>query len=100
MEVLGGIEPDQGGHDGQQRLIPDRNLMVRAHGPALQGDETGDLLFPEDLEAPEMQTAQHRDRRAGIHRPDKIWRKVPSEIHLAMRNHIGSKTIIFSIGFR
>jgi hypothetical protein len=87
-EVLGGIETDQAGHDGQQRPVRSIKVTIRAYGPALQVAEGPDLLFPEDLEAPEMQTAQHRDRCAGIHPHDISWRKSPNEIDLAMRQHI------------
>ena len=57
MEVLGRIETDQGGHDGQQ--LPFSGTLVRglAHGLALQVAQGADLLFPEDLVTPEVQAA-------------------------------------------
>ena len=73
-------------------------VNVYAHGPALQVGEGADLLFPEDLEAPEMQAAQDRDRCAGIHPHDQRRRKVPAEIHLAMRDHIGKSIRVGGIG--
>ena len=97
-EVLGRIETDQPGHDGQQRPVSATAVKVRAHGPALQVAEAADLLFPEDLEATQMQTAQPRDWCAGIHRHDEVWCKIPAEIHIAVRDHAGNDTRIFSIG--
>ena len=64
-------------------------VVIRPYGLALQVAEGADLFFPEDLEAPEMQAAQNRDRGAGVHPQDERRRKVPAEIHLAMRDHIG-----------
>jgi hypothetical protein len=36
-------------------------------GPTFQVGEAPDLIFPEDLPAPEVQTGEDRDRCAGIH---------------------------------
>jgi hypothetical protein len=45
-----------------------------------------------------MQPSQDRDRCAAIFRQDVRGRKVPAEIHLAVRDHTGSDTRFFSIG--
>jgi hypothetical protein len=45
-----------------------------------------------------MQAGQDRDRRTGIHPEDERWRKVPAEIHLAVRDHIGHSARFGSIG--
>ena len=92
------IEPDQTRHDAQQRLLSGGIVVVYANGPTLQVAKGPDLLFPEDLEAPEMQTAQDRDRRAGIHPHYEIWRKAPAEIHLAAPDHIGNCIRVGRIG--
>src|SRR5262249_4240767 len=68
------------------------------YGPPLQVGNGTDLILAEDLEAAEMQAAQRRDGGAGIHREDKIRRKVPAEIHLAMRDHTGNISRIFTVG--
>src|SRR5690349_17695492 len=98
MEVRGRIESDQTRHDAQQRLLSGRIVVVYANGPTLQVAKGPDLLFPEDLEAPEMQTAQDRERCAGIHPHDESWRKLPAEIDFAMRDHVRNKIRFSSIG--
>jgi hypothetical protein len=54
VEVLGGIETDQTGHDGQERPLRGECIWDGTYGPALQIGERADLFFPEDLEAPDM----------------------------------------------
>jgi hypothetical protein len=44
-----------------------------------------------------MQAGQDRDRGAGIHCQDVRWRKVPAEIQVTMRDHIGYNTRIFGV---
>ena len=55
MEVLVGIESDQAGHNRQERPLPRICGSHCAYGLAFQVGEPADLIFPEDLEAPEVQ---------------------------------------------
>ena len=97
-DVLGGIKTDQAGHDGEQRPVWAILINVHAHGPALQVAEGADLIFAEDLEAPEMQAAQDHDRCTGIHPQDETRREAPAEIYFAMRNHVRINFRVGGIG--
>jgi hypothetical protein len=55
-------------------------------------------MSPKDFEAPEMQSGQHCDRRAGIHSENERWRKVPAEIYFVVHDHIGKVVQFCSIG--
>ena len=97
-EICGRIEPDQTRHDAHQRLLSGIIVVACANGPTLQVAKRPDFLFPKDLEAPEMQAAQDRQRYAGIHTHDQRWRKLPAEIDFAMCNHIRNNIRFGGIG--
>src|SRR6516162_5522397 len=65
VDVVGRVEPDMPGHNRHEQMI------ARAEGgdadcPAFEVGNAVNALFPEQLEAADMDAGQHRDRAAAI----------------------------------
>jgi len=79
VEVLGGIEPDLGGH---QRQLMGRGV-VETDTLAFQVADASDTPLHEQLEAADMHPGEHGHRDPGFDLRKEKHRKVQSEIHLA-----------------
>src|SRR5262249_14831652 len=68
--VLDGVEPDIGGHAGEEQ-VRTRAQDLHAHASALQIRDAANALASEQLEAADMDAGQHFDRFARVHRDDE-----------------------------
>jgi hypothetical protein len=71
VDILGGVEPHLGSHQGQQRM------RVRRQGLytdtfSLQVGDAADALASKQFEAADHDAGHQRDRLASINRPDKV----------------------------
>ena len=81
LNIVDGIEPDVGGHEGQPH-VPRVVESVHAHPLASQFRDAADALLGNQFEASGVQPAQHLDRHAGVDRLDVLRREVHREICL------------------
>jgi hypothetical protein len=85
VDVLHRVEPDMGGHGGQEH-VRGRRKALHAHRPALQIGDAANALVTEELEAPGMHASNDGDRLSGIDRDDQGRGEVQAEVDVPTRN--------------
>ena len=83
FDVVDGVEPDIGGHQGNQHVLTANLESCMPTRLPLQVRDAFDPVVGDQFEASGMQSGKHPDRHAGIDRRDMNRHVVHTEIRLA-----------------